>query len=92
MLGSPYTRAMPFYLETTTNASPTEGIEQAENKFPVPRSAAVSGPHPFSEAAAVIDSRGKVCSYTNHFSSGKHRFNDKIQLVQSIGQRERYIM
>lgn len=45
-----------------------------------------------SEAAAVIDRRGKVCSYTNHFSSGKYRFNDKIQWVQSMGQRERYIM
>lgn len=46
----------------------------------------------FGEAAAVIDSRGKVCSYTNHFSSAKYRFNDNVQWVQSMGQRERYIM
>lgn len=46
----------------------------------------------FSEAASAFDSRGKVCSYTNHFSSGEYRFNDKIQWVQSMGQRERYIM
>lgn len=34
---------------------------------------------------------GKVCSYTNHFSSGKYRFNGNIQWVQSMRQRERCI-
>lgn len=48
----------------------------------------------FSAAAhVVIDSKGKDCSYTNHFSSGKNRFNDNIAWQwQSMGQRERYIM
>lgn len=48
--------------------------------------------HFSAAASAVIDSEGKDCSYTNHFSSGKNRFNDNIQCPQSMGQRERYIM
>lgn len=90
MLGSPYTRATPSYLETTTNGSPTEGIARAENKFPARRSAAVFPVLVLircSEAAAVADRRGGLCSYTKHFSSGKYRFNDSVQRVRSMGRR-----
>lgn len=72
-----------------------EWLQQAENKFPAPCTLVVSGfilIHFNAAASAVIDSKGKDCSYTNHFSSGKNWFNDNIQWPQSMGQRERYIM
>lgn len=72
-----------------------ERLEQAENKFPALCTPVVSGfilIHFSAATSAVIDSKGKDCSYTNHFSSGKNWFNDNIQWPQSMGQRERYIM
>lgn len=52
-----------------------EWLEQAENTFPALCTPVVSGfivIHCNAAASAVIDSKGKDCSYTNHFSSGKN--------------------
>jgi len=77
------------------HACQMEYFEQEENKFPALCTLVVSGfilIHFSAASGAVIDSKGKDCSYTNHFSSGKNWFNDNIQWPQSMGQRERYIM
>lgn len=52
-----------------------EWFEQAENKFPALYTPVVSSfilIHFNTAAGAVIDSKGKDCSYTNHFSSRKN--------------------
>lgn len=48
---------------------------RAENTFPPLCTPVVSGfilIHFSAAGTAVIDSKGKDCSYTNHFSSGKN--------------------
>lgn len=94
VLGSPCARATPSYLETNMHAQQKGSSRQKINfLLRTLRLSLVLILIHFSEAAAaVIDSRGKVCSYTNHFSSGRNRFNDNIQWMQSMGQGERYIM
>lgn len=52
-----------------------EWLEQAKHKFLALCTAVVSGfilIHFNATASAVIDSKGKDCSYTNHISSGKN--------------------
>ena len=52
-----------------------EWLEQAENTFPALCTPVVSGfilIHFSAAAGAVIDGKGKDCSYTNHFSCGRN--------------------